>query len=83
MADILQKIASNLYEGENKEVAALVQQALDQGLTPKEFCRKAGISNSTYYRLKKGNETVKDSVLFKIAGALGVKPSEIIYWERT
>ncbi len=36
MADILQKIASNLYEGENKEVAALVQQALDQGLTPGE-----------------------------------------------
>jgi len=37
MADILQKIASNLYEGENKEVAALVQQALDQGLTPGEI----------------------------------------------
>jgi 5-methyltetrahydrofolate--homocysteine methyltransferase len=37
MADILQKITSNLYEGENKEVAALVQQALDQGLTPGEI----------------------------------------------
>jgi 5-methyltetrahydrofolate--homocysteine methyltransferase len=36
MADILQKIASNLYDGEDKEVAELVQQALDQGLEPGE-----------------------------------------------
>jgi len=37
MADILQKIATKLYEGEDKEVAELVQQALDSGLTPKEI----------------------------------------------
>jgi 5-methyltetrahydrofolate--homocysteine methyltransferase len=37
MADILQKIASNLYEGEDEEVAALVQQALDQGMDPHEI----------------------------------------------
>jgi 5-methyltetrahydrofolate--homocysteine methyltransferase len=36
MADILQKIASKLYEGEDEEVAELVQKALDSGLTPKE-----------------------------------------------
>jgi 5-methyltetrahydrofolate--homocysteine methyltransferase len=36
MADVLQKIASNLYDGEDKEVAALVQQALDQGMDPHE-----------------------------------------------
>jgi 5-methyltetrahydrofolate--homocysteine methyltransferase len=36
MADILQKIASNLYDGEDKEVAALVQQALDEGMDPAE-----------------------------------------------
>jgi 5-methyltetrahydrofolate--homocysteine methyltransferase len=36
MADILQRIASNLYEGEDQEVAALVQQALDQGMDPHE-----------------------------------------------
>ena len=36
MADILQKIASNLYDGEDQEVAELVQQALDQGLEPGE-----------------------------------------------
>ena len=34
MADILQKIASNLYNGEDQEVAALVQQALDEGMDP-------------------------------------------------
>jgi methanogenic corrinoid protein MtbC1 len=32
MTDILQTIASELYEGEDESVAELVQQALDQGL---------------------------------------------------
>ena len=36
MADILQEIASKLYDGEDKEVAALVQQALDSGMNPGE-----------------------------------------------
>jgi 5-methyltetrahydrofolate--homocysteine methyltransferase len=34
MSDILQKIASNLYSGEDEAVAELVQNALDQGLAP-------------------------------------------------
>jgi len=34
MPDILQQIASHLYAGRHKEVATLVQQALDQGLPP-------------------------------------------------
>jgi 5-methyltetrahydrofolate--homocysteine methyltransferase len=37
MAEFLQRIASNLYEGEDEEVAALVQQALDQGMEPHEI----------------------------------------------
>jgi 5-methyltetrahydrofolate--homocysteine methyltransferase len=37
MTDLLEKIASNLYEGEDEEVAALVQQALDQGMDPHEI----------------------------------------------
>lgn len=37
MTDIFQKIASNLYEGENEVVAELVQQALDQGMEPHEI----------------------------------------------
>jgi 5-methyltetrahydrofolate--homocysteine methyltransferase len=36
MSEILQKIASNLYEGEDEVVANLVQKALDQGLSPQE-----------------------------------------------
>jgi 5-methyltetrahydrofolate--homocysteine methyltransferase len=36
MADILSKIASNLYEGEDEAVAELVQQALDQGIAPND-----------------------------------------------
>jgi 5-methyltetrahydrofolate--homocysteine methyltransferase len=37
MTDILQKIASNLYEGEDEIVADLVQQALDQKMIPKDI----------------------------------------------
>jgi 5-methyltetrahydrofolate--homocysteine methyltransferase len=37
MADILQRIASNLYDGEDEEVAALVQQALGQGMDAHEI----------------------------------------------
>jgi 5-methyltetrahydrofolate--homocysteine methyltransferase len=39
MADLLSKIASNLYEGEDEAVAELVQQALDQGLAPGEILK--------------------------------------------
>ncbi len=41
MADILQKIASNLYDGEDQEVAELVQEALDQGIAPGEILQGA------------------------------------------
>jgi 5-methyltetrahydrofolate--homocysteine methyltransferase len=36
MADILQEMASNLYQGEAEVVAKLVQKALDQGMKPQE-----------------------------------------------
>jgi 5-methyltetrahydrofolate--homocysteine methyltransferase len=36
MADILEKIASDLYNGDDKSVAELVQQALDGGMGPGE-----------------------------------------------
>ena len=37
MSNILEKLATNLYNGEDKVVAELVQQALDQGMTPAEI----------------------------------------------
>jgi 5-methyltetrahydrofolate--homocysteine methyltransferase len=37
MADILQDIATNLYNGENEKVAELVQQAVDDGMPPAEL----------------------------------------------
>jgi 5-methyltetrahydrofolate--homocysteine methyltransferase len=37
MTDILEKIASNLYSGEDEQVTELVQSALDQGLEPGEI----------------------------------------------
>ena len=36
MTDILQKIASNLYDGDDEAVAELVQQAVDQGMDVQE-----------------------------------------------
>lgn len=36
MENVLQEIASNLYEGEVKEVTSHVQKALDSGIDPKE-----------------------------------------------
>ncbi len=37
MADILQKIAENLYSGEEEEVAALVEKCLEQGMAPADI----------------------------------------------
>jgi 5-methyltetrahydrofolate--homocysteine methyltransferase len=37
MADLLAKIASELYEGEDEAVVELVQKALDQGMAPEEI----------------------------------------------
>jgi len=53
---------------------------LDQGLGKMAFCEKAGISHKTYNRLGNGNR-VRDCVIIKIASALDVKASTIIYWE--
>lgn len=39
MPDILQTIATKLYAGEEDAVAQLVQQALDQGMTPAEVLK--------------------------------------------
>ncbi|GMR09932.1 MAG: corrinoid protein [Anaerolineae bacterium] len=41
MADVLQKIATNLYHGETEEVVELVQQALDAGIAPGEVLNGA------------------------------------------
>ena len=37
MSNILEKMATNLYNGEDETVAELVRQALDQGMTPAEI----------------------------------------------
>ena len=37
MADILQKIASNLYDGDDETVVELVREALDQEMEPQEI----------------------------------------------
>ena len=44
MADVLQRIASNLYNGENKAVAELVQEALDGDMAPEEILAGALIA---------------------------------------
>ncbi len=44
MPDILQTIAKKLYAGEEEEVARLVQQALDEGMTPSEVLKNGLIA---------------------------------------
>jgi len=44
MATLLEKIASNLYDGEDEVVAELVQQALDEGMDPGEILQGGLIS---------------------------------------
>jgi 5-methyltetrahydrofolate--homocysteine methyltransferase len=44
MTDNLQKIASNLYEGEYEAVADLVWKFLDQGMSPNEILRRGLIA---------------------------------------
>ena len=44
MAGILEQIAAKLYEGEDKEVAELVQSALDKGLPPGEILQSGLIA---------------------------------------
>ena len=44
MADIFQVIATKLYEGEDQEVAELVQQALDMGKLPKDILQRGLIA---------------------------------------
>ena len=55
---------------------------LDLGLGKKAFCKKARIAMSTYKRLPDA-ESIMDPVIIRIAQGLGVKPSEIIYWEES
>ena len=44
------------------------------------FCIEAGVSVTTYNNLKDAAK-VRDDVIIKIATALKVKPSEIVFWE--
>jgi DNA-binding Xre family transcriptional regulator len=53
---------------------------LDFGLNKQSFCRKAGIACFTYNRLDSAKK-VKDDVIFRIAKALDVRPSELIFWQ--
>ena len=53
---------------------------LNMGLGKMAFCKKAGVGMDTYKRLPTA-ERLHDAVLFRIADGLGVKPTELIYWE--
>lgn len=53
---------------------------MDLGLGRVAFCRRARIGHQTYKRLSSGAD-VKDGVIIRVAKGLGVKPSEILYWE--
>ncbi len=53
---------------------------LDLELNKQSFCRKAKTCQFTYDRLAEAGK-IRDDVIIRVAVALGVKPSEIVYWE--
>lgn len=53
---------------------------LDLELNKQSFCRKARVCEFTYNRLAEAKK-IKDDVIIKIARALEIKPSELVYWE--
>ena len=53
---------------------------LDFKLNKQSFCAKAKICCFTYNRLAEAKK-IKDDVIIRIASALEIKPSEIVYWE--
>lgn len=53
---------------------------LDLELNKQTFCRKARVCEFTYNRLAEATK-IKDDVIFRLARALEIKPSEIVYWE--
>jgi len=54
MADIMQQIASNLYEGEDEAVAGLVRQALDEELEPGKILKGVAELAEPYLKEAKG-----------------------------
>ncbi len=59
MENVLREIASNLYDGEDKEVAGLVQEALDNGIAPQEILSAGLIAG-----MDKVGKDFKTGVLF-------------------
>jgi len=59
MEDVLREIASNLYDGEDKEVAGLVREALDSGIAPQEILSAGLIAG-----MDKVGKDFKTGVLF-------------------
>ncbi|MBE0409059.1 MAG: corrinoid protein [Anaerolineales bacterium] len=59
MEDLLWEIASNLYNGEDKEVAGLVREALDNGIAPQEILSAGLIAG-----MDKVGKDFKSGVLF-------------------
>lgn len=59
MENVLREIASHLYDGEDKEVAGLVRQALDDGIVPQEILSAGLIAG-----MDKVGKDFKTGVLF-------------------
>jgi transcriptional regulator with XRE-family HTH domain len=53
---------------------------LDLGLNKQAFCRLARVCESTYSKLATSKK-ITDDVVIRVANALQVKPSALIFWE--
>jgi transcriptional regulator with XRE-family HTH domain len=60
------------------DVQKLKRLREDQVLSQRELARKAGLAQGTVWRLESGILQAHPRTIRKIAGALGVKPRELV-----
>lgn len=59
------------------DVDKLVELRVNQGLTQRELARRAGVSNTSLWKIERGGGATPPT-LKKLADALGVKPADLL-----
>lgn len=60
------------------DVRKIVLERANQGLSPKELAKKAGLSKNVVYNMERGTTTPKIHTVGKIARALGKRVEDFI-----
>jgi len=66
-----------MQRGESVDVDKLKELRIDQGLSQRELSERAGISNTSVWKIERGGGA-NPATLKKIADVLGVRASELV-----